>query len=185
MTPRGTACCPHYIELCAKLSLNKGQTAGSQWYLRRMGRVGPSFVFRMGRVGPSFVPRMGRAGPSFVPRMGPYRRTVIVPHSSAVSQGCSTICTYIHSTTHIDPSTTHIDPSTAHIDPSTAHTGPNTLVLSFSSLCLLGIHSVAYAYPKVKIVTTAVDSSVNEKYHIIPGIGTPKCGYKWMALCLE
>ena len=139
-------------------------------FVPRMGRVGPSFVPRMGRVGPSFVPRMGRVGPSFVPRMGPYRHTVIVPHSSAVSQGCSTICTYIHSTTHIDP-------STAHIDPSTAHTGPNTLVLSFSSLCLLGIHSVAYAYPKVKIVTTAVDSSVNEKYHIIPGIGTPTCGY--------
>ncbi|CAC5423826.1 unnamed protein product [Mytilus coruscus] len=34
-----------------------------------------------------------------------------------------------------------------------------------------GVHSVAYAFPKVKIVTTAVDKEVNEKYHILPGIG--------------
>ncbi|XP_063902015.1 uridine-cytidine kinase-like 1 [Zophobas morio] len=34
-----------------------------------------------------------------------------------------------------------------------------------------GIHSVAYAFSKVKIVTTAVDEYVNEKFHIIPGLG--------------
>ncbi|XP_071149133.1 uridine-cytidine kinase-like 1 isoform X1 [Mytilus edulis] len=34
-----------------------------------------------------------------------------------------------------------------------------------------GVHSVAYAFPKVKIVTTAVDKEVNEKFHILPGIG--------------
>ncbi|ESO95887.1 hypothetical protein LOTGIDRAFT_175054 [Lottia gigantea] len=33
-----------------------------------------------------------------------------------------------------------------------------------------GVHSVAYAFPKVKIVTTAVDKEVNEKFHILPGI---------------
>ncbi|CAH1776024.1 unnamed protein product, partial [Owenia fusiformis] len=42
-------------------------------------------------------------------------------------------------------------------------------------LCLLmaesGVHSVAYAFPKVKIVTTMVDSEVNDCYHILPGIG--------------
>lgn len=34
-----------------------------------------------------------------------------------------------------------------------------------------GVHSVAYAFPKVKIVTTAVDKAVNDKFHILPGIG--------------
>ncbi|XP_022089488.1 uridine-cytidine kinase-like 1 isoform X2 [Acanthaster planci] len=34
-----------------------------------------------------------------------------------------------------------------------------------------GVHTVAYAFPKVKIVTTAVDKEVNENFHIIPGIG--------------
>ncbi|XP_049613428.1 uridine-cytidine kinase-like 1 [Syngnathus scovelli] len=35
----------------------------------------------------------------------------------------------------------------------------------------MGVHSVAYAFPKVRIITTAVDKEVNEKFHIIPGIG--------------
>ncbi|KAB7495566.1 Uridine-cytidine kinase-like 1 [Armadillidium nasatum] len=44
------------------------------------------------------------------------------------------------------------------------------------SLCSLlmteqGVHNIAYAFPKVKIVTTAVDPSVNEKFYIVPGIG--------------
>ncbi|KAL5017456.1 hypothetical protein ScPMuIL_007045 [Solemya velum] len=34
-----------------------------------------------------------------------------------------------------------------------------------------GVHSVAYVYPKVKIVTTAVDKEVNDNFHILPGIG--------------
>ncbi|KXJ28933.1 uridine-cytidine kinase-like 1 [Exaiptasia diaphana] len=34
-----------------------------------------------------------------------------------------------------------------------------------------GVHTIAYAYPKVKIITTAVDPEVNSNYHIIPGIG--------------
>ncbi|KAK7099770.1 uridine-cytidine kinase-like 1 [Littorina saxatilis] len=34
-----------------------------------------------------------------------------------------------------------------------------------------GVHSVAYAFPKLKIVTTDVDKEVNEKFHILPGIG--------------
>ncbi|XP_038057175.1 uridine-cytidine kinase-like 1 isoform X2 [Patiria miniata] len=34
-----------------------------------------------------------------------------------------------------------------------------------------GVHTVAYAFPKVKIVTTAVDKEVNDNFHIIPGIG--------------
>ncbi|CAL4066618.1 unnamed protein product, partial [Meganyctiphanes norvegica] len=44
------------------------------------------------------------------------------------------------------------------------------------SLCSLlmteqGVHNIAYAFPKVKIVTTAVDPCVNEKFYIVPGIG--------------
>ncbi|KAM6929987.1 uridine-cytidine kinase-like 1 isoform 2-T2 [Lycodopsis pacificus] len=35
----------------------------------------------------------------------------------------------------------------------------------------MGVHSVAYAFPQVKIITTAVDKKVNNLFHIIPGIG--------------
>uniref|UniRef100_A0A8C6L5W2 Uridine-cytidine kinase n=1 Tax=Nothobranchius furzeri TaxID=105023 RepID=A0A8C6L5W2_NOTFU len=35
----------------------------------------------------------------------------------------------------------------------------------------MGVHSVAYAFPRVRIITTAVDKEVNEQFHIIPGIG--------------
>ena len=38
-------------------------------------------------------------------------------------------------------------------------------------MIIAGVHTVAYAYPKVKIVTTAVDPEINELYHIIPGMG--------------
>jgi uridine kinase len=34
-----------------------------------------------------------------------------------------------------------------------------------------GIHSVAYAFPKVQIVTSAVDPEINEKFYVLPGIG--------------
>jgi len=35
-----------------------------------------------------------------------------------------------------------------------------------------GVHSVAYAFPKVKIITTAVDGKLDENFHIIPGLGS-------------
>ncbi|XP_071401940.1 uridine-cytidine kinase-like 1a isoform X1 [Centroberyx affinis] len=35
----------------------------------------------------------------------------------------------------------------------------------------LGVHSVAYAFPQVKIITTAVDKSLDDFLHVIPGIG--------------
>ncbi|XP_061667680.1 uridine-cytidine kinase-like 1 isoform X3 [Syngnathoides biaculeatus] len=35
----------------------------------------------------------------------------------------------------------------------------------------MGVHSVAYAFPKVRIIATAVDKEVNGRFHIIPGIG--------------
>ena len=34
-----------------------------------------------------------------------------------------------------------------------------------------GVHTIAYAFPKVNIVTTAVDPEINEKFHVLPGIG--------------
>lgn len=34
-----------------------------------------------------------------------------------------------------------------------------------------GIKTVAYAYPKVKLVTTAVDKQLDENFHIVPGMG--------------
>ncbi|KAM4841891.1 uridine-cytidine kinase-like 1 isoform 3-T3 [Thomomys bottae] len=35
----------------------------------------------------------------------------------------------------------------------------------------MGVHSVAYAFPRVRIITTAVDKRVNDLFRIIPGIG--------------
>ncbi|XP_051155349.1 uridine-cytidine kinase-like 1 isoform X1 [Leptopilina boulardi] len=34
-----------------------------------------------------------------------------------------------------------------------------------------GVHSIAYAFPRVKIVTSAVDPEINEKFYVLPGIG--------------
>ncbi|XP_053606995.1 uridine-cytidine kinase-like 1 isoform X2 [Plodia interpunctella] len=35
----------------------------------------------------------------------------------------------------------------------------------------IGVHSIAYAFPKVKIVTSALDPEINEKFYVLPGIG--------------
>lgn len=43
----------------------------------------------------------------------------------------------------------------------------------------MGVHSVAYAFPKVRIITTAVDKKVNDEFHIIPGIGTIVYTNEW------
>lgn len=34
-----------------------------------------------------------------------------------------------------------------------------------------GVHNVAYAFPKVRIVTTAVDPELSDSCYILPGIG--------------
>jgi len=34
-----------------------------------------------------------------------------------------------------------------------------------------GVHTIAYAFPGVTIVTSAVDPEINEKFHVMPGIG--------------
>ena len=34
-----------------------------------------------------------------------------------------------------------------------------------------GVHNIAYAFPKVRIITSAVDPDVNDMFYVIPGIG--------------
>ena len=43
--------------------------------------------------------------------------------------------------------------------------------VNFQKTVSTGVQSVAYAFPKVNIVTTAVDKEINEDFHILPGIG--------------
>lgn len=38
-------------------------------------------------------------------------------------------------------------------------------------IIFLGVHTIAYAFPQVRIVTSAVDPEINEKFHVLPGIG--------------
>ena len=45
-----------------------------------------------------------------------------------------------------------------------------------------GVHSLAYAFPAVKLVTTAVDMEVNDKFHIVPGIGQYSLTSPWTLL---
>lgn len=45
------------------------------------------------------------------------------------------------------------------------------IVLVSLLMAELGVHSVAYAFPKVKIITTAVDKSLDDLLHVVPGIG--------------
>lgn len=45
------------------------------------------------------------------------------------------------------------------------------IVLVSLLMAELGVHSVAYAFPKVKIVTTAVDKGLDDMLHVVPGIG--------------
>jgi len=35
-----------------------------------------------------------------------------------------------------------------------------------------GVHSVAYAFPQVKIITSSIDKTLDENFHIIPGLGS-------------
>ena len=49
---------------------------------------------------------------------------------------------------------------------------PQERILFVSVLAAkLGIHSVAYVFPRVKIITSAVDPEVNSQFHILPGVG--------------
>ncbi|KAL5290943.1 UCKL1 family protein [Megaselia abdita] len=45
------------------------------------------------------------------------------------------------------------------------------IILSSLLMAEIGVHSIAYAFPRVKIVTSALDPEINEKFYVIPGIG--------------
>ena len=53
-----------------------------------------------------------------------------------------------------------------------------------------GVHTIAYAFPHVKIVTTAVDPEINDKFHVLPGIGNfgdrlvPEISFKVFFFCM-
>uniref|UniRef100_A0A1A9VKR1 uridine/cytidine kinase n=1 Tax=Glossina austeni TaxID=7395 RepID=A0A1A9VKR1_GLOAU len=45
------------------------------------------------------------------------------------------------------------------------------IILASLLMAEIGVHSIAYAFPKVKIVTSAIDPEINDKFYVIPGIG--------------
>ncbi|XP_019858097.1 PREDICTED: uridine-cytidine kinase-like 1 [Amphimedon queenslandica] len=52
------------------------------------------------------------------------------------------------------------------------HDVPQERILFVSIIASkLGIQNVAYAFPQIKIITTALDPTVNDSYHILPGVG--------------
>lgn len=44
-------------------------------------------------------------------------------------------------------------------------------IMEITFFSIKGVHSIAYAFPRVKIVTTAIDPEINSSFHVIPGIG--------------
>ena len=38
-------------------------------------------------------------------------------------------------------------------------------------MAVSGVHSIAYAFPKIKMISTEVDKDINELFYILPGIG--------------
>ncbi|XP_043466446.1 uridine-cytidine kinase-like 1 [Leptopilina heterotoma] len=49
--------------------------------------------------------------------------------------------------------------------------GEENILLVSLLMAESGVHSIAYAFPGVKIVTSAVDPEINEKFYVLPGIG--------------
>ncbi|EDW48278.1 GM21771 [Drosophila sechellia] len=45
------------------------------------------------------------------------------------------------------------------------------IILASLLMAEIGVHSIAYAFSKVKIVTSALDPEINSKFYVIPGIG--------------
>ena len=60
----------------------------------------------------------------------------------------------------------------AHALAAQDHDVPEDKIFLLSLLMAeMGVHSVAYAFPRVRIITTAVDKRINDLFRIIPGIG--------------
>lgn len=52
------------------------------------------------------------------------------------------------------------------------HDVPESNILIVSLLMAeSGVHSIAYAFPEVQIVTTAIDPEINDKFYVLPGMG--------------
>lgn len=52
------------------------------------------------------------------------------------------------------------------------HDVPEANIMLVSLLMAeIGVHSIAYAFPKVQIVTSALDPEINDKFYVLPGIG--------------
>ncbi|XP_055381980.1 uridine-cytidine kinase-like 1 isoform X3 [Condylostylus longicornis] len=47
----------------------------------------------------------------------------------------------------------------------------SNIILVSLLMAEIGVHSIAYAFPKVKIVSSALDPEINDKFYVIPGIG--------------
>lgn len=45
------------------------------------------------------------------------------------------------------------------------------IILCSLLMAVSGVHSIAYAFPKVLMVTTEVDPEVSDRFYILPGIG--------------
>lgn len=46
----------------------------------------------------------------------------------------------------------------------------NILIVSLL-MAVSGVRCIAYAFPKVQIVTSAIDPEINDKFYVLPGIG--------------
>ncbi|CAG0895248.1 unnamed protein product [Cyprideis torosa] len=52
------------------------------------------------------------------------------------------------------------------------HDVPEENIMLLSLLMAeIGVHSIAYSFPKVRILTTSVDKDINDKGYVIPGVG--------------
>ena len=48
-----------------------------------------------------------------------------------------------------------------------------------------GVHTIAYAFPGVKIITSAVDPEINDRFHVMPGIGNFGDRWKIFFRCMD
>lgn len=52
------------------------------------------------------------------------------------------------------------------------HDVPESNVFVVSLLMAeIGVHSIAYAFPQVRIITSALDPEINDNFYVLPGIG--------------
>lgn len=47
----------------------------------------------------------------------------------------------------------------------------SNIVIVSLLMAVSGVRCIAYAFPKVQIVTSAIDPEINDKFYVLPGIG--------------